>query len=193
VTKKEEIIDTAAKLVYLKGFNSTSIDDVLTESGAGKGQFYYYFDSKETLGYAIIDRQFQTWKEQVLDRVFSQHRGLDAVDTFFRETYLHVKETGCRGGCPFGNMAQEHSDSHEGFRKKVLEIFQSIIHRFESAYKEAKASGELRDDVDCYKAAEFTFSTIQGALLLAKTGKEARVIKDAHESLNEYLGALKRR
>jgi TetR/AcrR family transcriptional repressor of nem operon len=40
----------------LHGYQKTSLDDVLRESGVGKGNFYHYFRSKEDLGYAILDR-----------------------------------------------------------------------------------------------------------------------------------------
>ena len=46
-TTKEEILQTACRLVYRQGFNNTSLDDILRESGVGKGNFYYHFKSKE--------------------------------------------------------------------------------------------------------------------------------------------------
>ncbi|MEE9181371.1 MAG: TetR/AcrR family transcriptional regulator, partial [candidate division NC10 bacterium] len=55
-TTKEEILQTACRLVYRQGFNNTSLDDILRESGVGKGNFYYHFKSKDELGYAILDR-----------------------------------------------------------------------------------------------------------------------------------------
>ena len=53
---RDQILDAASRLIHVHGYQSTSLDDVLRESGVGKGNFYYYFKSKEDLGYAIIDR-----------------------------------------------------------------------------------------------------------------------------------------
>ena len=53
---RDQILNAAARLIHVQGYQSTSLDDVLRESGVGKGNFYYYFKSKEDLGYAIIDR-----------------------------------------------------------------------------------------------------------------------------------------
>ena len=190
--KKEAIIDAAATLVYMKGFNNTSVEDVLAESKAGKGQFYHYFESKEQLGYAIIDRQFEMWKAQVLDRIFSERHGLEALDVFFKEMTDHFEETRAKGGCPFGNLAQELSDIHEGFRARLQKVFEAIINSFQRAYEESKVTGEIKLDVDSRKAAEFTFSAMQGALLLAKTRKDVQVFKDVCESLKGYIGSLSR-
>src|SRR6266851_4807838 len=53
---RDQILNAASRLIHVQGYQSTSLDDVLRESGVGKGNFYYYFKSKEDLGYAIIDR-----------------------------------------------------------------------------------------------------------------------------------------
>ena len=47
--RKEEFIETAYKLFNMKGYNQTSIQDILDEIGLSRGAFYYYFDSKEDL------------------------------------------------------------------------------------------------------------------------------------------------
>src|SRR5439155_162504 len=55
-TTRDAILHAASRLMHVKGYNATSIDDVLRESGIGKGNFYYHFKSKEDLGHAILDR-----------------------------------------------------------------------------------------------------------------------------------------
>lgn len=190
MSKREEIIDSAATIVHLKGFNNTSLDDILGQSHTGKGQFYHYFESKEELGFAIIDRQFELWKNHVLDKVFSEHRGLEAVDTFFRQTIAHTESAGSKGGCPFGNLAQELSDIHEGFRTKLQEIFGRIIGQFERAYDQAKEDGNIRRDVNSRNLAQFTLAALQGGLLLTKTYKKAGVLRNTHEAHISYLKSL---
>ena len=46
---RDQILNAAARLIHIQGYQSTSLDDVLRESGVGKGNFYYYFKSKEDL------------------------------------------------------------------------------------------------------------------------------------------------
>ncbi|ANY68877.1 TetR family transcriptional regulator [Paenibacillus sp. BIHB 4019] len=54
--RKNEILDTAEMLFYTKGYNKTTINDILQEIGIAKGTFYYYFKSKEEVMDAIIMR-----------------------------------------------------------------------------------------------------------------------------------------
>src|SRR5713101_2564670 len=69
-TTRDQILDAAARLIHLRGYHCTSLDDVLRESGVGKGNFYYHFKSKEELGYAIIDRVMQAFISRTLEPVF---------------------------------------------------------------------------------------------------------------------------
>lgn len=54
--RRNEILDTAIRLVYTKGYEQMSIQDILQERQISKGAFYHYFDSKGELLEAIIDR-----------------------------------------------------------------------------------------------------------------------------------------
>src|SRR4026209_931315 len=67
---RDQILNAAARLIHVQGYHSTSLDDVLRESGVGKGNFYYYFKSKEDLGYAIIDRIVERFLERTLEPAF---------------------------------------------------------------------------------------------------------------------------
>src|SRR2546428_13702194 len=68
---REAILKAASRLIHVHGYNHTSLDDVLRESGVGKGNFYYYLKSKEDLGYAILD-QLIGWLLELLLRVCLQ-------------------------------------------------------------------------------------------------------------------------
>ncbi|MCH5170740.1 MAG: TetR/AcrR family transcriptional regulator [Oscillospiraceae bacterium] len=46
---KKKIVSAAWKLFYEQGYNGTTIDDIVSESGTSKGSFYHYFSSKDDL------------------------------------------------------------------------------------------------------------------------------------------------
>ena len=54
--RRNEILEAAQRLVYIKGFEQMSIQDILTQVRISKGAFYHYFDSKQSLLEALIDR-----------------------------------------------------------------------------------------------------------------------------------------
>jgi AcrR family transcriptional regulator len=57
--KRNEILDTAQRLVYAKGYEQMSIQDILNDRQISKGAFYHYFDSKGDLLEAMVDRMRQ--------------------------------------------------------------------------------------------------------------------------------------
>ena len=54
--RKNEILDVAARLFSVKGFDNTSTNDILQEVGISRGTLYYHFQSKEEILDAVIDR-----------------------------------------------------------------------------------------------------------------------------------------
>jgi AcrR family transcriptional regulator len=58
--RREEFIDVAQRLIQTKGYEQMSIGDVLAELNSSRGAFYHYFDSRQALLEAVVDRTAQT-------------------------------------------------------------------------------------------------------------------------------------
>ena len=56
MVRRDAFLDVAQRLVQAKGFESMSIQDVLDELDASKGALYHYFDSKQALLEAVVER-----------------------------------------------------------------------------------------------------------------------------------------
>ena len=54
--RRNEILDAAQRLVYSKGYESMTIQDILNDVEISKGAFYHYFPSKHALLEGLIDR-----------------------------------------------------------------------------------------------------------------------------------------
>src|SRR5450755_1694765 len=52
---RERLLQAASREIYRSGFQSASLDTILAVAGVTKGALYYHFDSKEALGYAIVE------------------------------------------------------------------------------------------------------------------------------------------
>jgi AcrR family transcriptional regulator len=58
--RRDEFIDVAQRLLQAKGYEGMSVQDVLDELDASKGAFYHYFDSKQALLEAVVERMVDT-------------------------------------------------------------------------------------------------------------------------------------
>ena len=186
---RDQIIDAATRLIHLRGYHCTSLDDVLKESGVGKGNFYHYFRSKEDLGYAIIDRVFQGFIARTLEPVFADRSAdpIEQIKTFLDRVLDHQRRTNCTGGCPMGNLASELSDVHEGFRQRLAGIFHEWRSRLTEALDRAQASGRVTEACQPAPVAQFLVAALEGAILLAKVTKDISVMEKCVDELKQHL------
>ncbi|MBI2877017.1 MAG: TetR/AcrR family transcriptional regulator [Candidatus Tectomicrobia bacterium] len=189
--KREEILEVAARLIHYRGFNHTSLDQILQESKVTKNLFYYHFKSKEELGMAILDYQAERAQAQLFGPAL-QGEG-DPHQRIFRllDRVLEAAQASdCRGGCPIGNLALELSDIHEGFRQRTQEIFGRLASQIETVLEELRAAGRLQEGVEPKELALFILANLQGARLLGKTYRAPQVLATCFERLKDHLNQL---
>jgi AcrR family transcriptional regulator len=80
--RRDLFVDAAMQLIQTKGYEQLSIADVLAATDASKGAFYHYFDSKESLLSAVIDRISDAALADVGPVAFDP--GLSAIEQFGR-------------------------------------------------------------------------------------------------------------
>lgn len=54
----DQILEAAVRLFAEQGYHSTSMDDLVAESGLSKGSLYWHFDSKDDIILAVLERVF---------------------------------------------------------------------------------------------------------------------------------------
>jgi TetR/AcrR family transcriptional regulator, transcriptional repressor for nem operon len=186
---REAILEAATKLMHLKGYQATSLDDVLRESGVGKGNFYYHFKSKEDLGYAILDQAIAAFLGKTVEPCFSDPSTsrLAQIRCFFTRVLAAQRARNCVGGCAFGNLAAELSDVHEGFRERLSGVFSAWQARLTQALADAQGDGSVRPQCRPETVAEFLVASLEGAILMTKLTKDIAVMERCIEELDRYL------
>ena len=88
---KSRIVAAAWELFYEKGYNGTTVDDIIALSGTSKGSFYYYFSTKDELLNSlsvILDEHYEELEEQ-MDPEMNNYDKLiylnDKMHTFMEE------------------------------------------------------------------------------------------------------------
>ncbi|MBI4573387.1 MAG: TetR family transcriptional regulator C-terminal domain-containing protein [candidate division NC10 bacterium] len=185
---REQILDAASKLIHVRGFNNTSVDEILRESHVGKGNFYYYFRSKDELGFAILDRSIERITREIIEKCFTPDKDpWQQLLEFLDIQAERIRRQGCTGGCPLGNLAVEMSDIHEEFRQRLNKAFDSLRARIEDTLHLAKEKGTLRPDTDIPRLTHFIVAGLEGALMMGKLYKKTEVTSGVIEELKEHL------
>jgi TetR/AcrR family transcriptional repressor of nem operon len=185
---REQILDAASRLVHVGGFNNTSVDEILRESGVGKGNFYYYFKSKDELGYAILDRSLERFSVELIEKSFDPKRDpWQQIYVFLDSLVDRARQHDGSGGCILGNLAVEMSDIHEGFRQRLTKAFDGLQSRIEDSLTQAKVQGTLHPDANIPRLAHFIIAGFEGAFMMGKLHKDADVVAGVIEELKEHL------
>lgn len=76
--RRAELIDAAQALIFERGYEATSVDEIIARAGISKGAFYHYFPSKEAVLEALAERMAQQAVEGA--RAFLEDPSLNAFE-----------------------------------------------------------------------------------------------------------------
>ena len=181
---KERILFEGAKIVHLKGYHATGLQEILKAAGVPKGSFYFYFNSKKEFGLQLIDFYTANVTQKgmkLLER--SNISPLAGMQEFLRWISYQSTRLGYKGGCPIGNLAQELGDTDEEFREKLHDAYQQLIGLHALFLAEARKAGEISTDRDIDELAELIYNCFQGALIQMKLGKTLDPVKNIEQTL----------
>jgi len=189
MNSKHKILRETGKLVHTKGFNNTSIQDILKAASVTKSNFYYHFPTKEQLGFEVLAERMRMFVEFVVTPTLGDENltPLQRVNAFLdRLLAIGLSPQGVLG-CPFGNLAQEMSMVHEPLRQALSEFFKAGADKLEQCFEDGKRRRELMDALPSRQLAEFILAQIQGTFLLRKTHKDPAVMERNIEMLRQVI------
>ena len=115
--KRNQILDAAQRLIYSKGYEQMSIQDMLDELQISKGAFYHYFGSKQALLEALIERMMHE-AEQVITPIV-QDPNLAAIEKFQRFFDTIARWKTARKKIMLAILQSWYSDDNAILRQKV--------------------------------------------------------------------------
>ena len=145
--------------------------------------------SLEALG-GFADACRRGWSRDNVGREKTARADLERIAAAFDGFVSEAEATGCRGGCPFGNLAIELADVHEDFRLRLSEAFRSLSRAFAGLVEDAQARGQVRPDADAAALGDFLVAAIEGGILLAKVHRSCEplraTLREAEARLSSY-------
>ncbi|MBN2910440.1 TetR/AcrR family transcriptional regulator [Polycladomyces sp. WAk] len=182
---KQQMIDTAFRLIAEKGYDAMSIDDIMSEIGKTKGAFYTHFQSKEDLLYEVmrtrLDRTFGEIAEetlaklkeepcdvreilrQMLRQVYQGSAGSDPAlwsSAFYQVFLMHRKNPVVR------EWIQEQYRAWEAFMATVIQRGQEL--------------GQIRSDIEARVIGNLIIGVFQGYEIRSTVDPELDVFEQRH-------------
>jgi TetR/AcrR family transcriptional repressor of nem operon len=187
---RERLLQAAFREIYRSGFQSAGLDTILASAGVTKGALYYYFKSKQALGYAVVEEviapdHYGRWLRPL-------QSGKDPIDALIGIVQgISVRPENVRGGCQLNNLAQEMSPLDAGFRKRLAIVFDAWREAIASALQEGQTHGRVRRDVEPAEAAGLLIAMVEGYGSLAKNAQDPKVMKAGIRNIVDWLRSLR--
>jgi TetR/AcrR family transcriptional regulator, transcriptional repressor for nem operon len=186
------ILQKSFELIYTKGYQATSIDDIIATTNLTKGAFYYHFKSKDEMGIAIIEEIVKTSMKSVfsksLENSVNPTHDLYAMikHLLFDNPFLKLEY-----GCPAGNLTQEMTPWNKEFSNALSDAVKDLQLIIEKSIKKGRTLGLIRNDVNPKQVAYFIMSGYWGIRNFGKLYNSTDCYKSYLKELKFYLKSLK--
>ncbi|MEM1136760.1 MAG: TetR/AcrR family transcriptional regulator [Bacteroidota bacterium] len=179
--KADMILAKGMDILWSKGYNGTSVNDIVKAADIPKGSFYFYFDSKEDFAIKALQRYFEVMYKPALEIL------ADKGDTpkrrllnFYEYRVKVMKEQlNCTMGCLACNLSNEVAEANENIRNAVSKIHTTVLGRLIDVAKAAQEAGEIDSSVDVKALISFIEDAGKGALISMKEAKSASPIDNS--------------
>jgi len=175
---RKRLVEAALKLFASRGYHATGIADILRESGCKRGTLYYYFSSKEELGYVAIDAMMRLLVERGAGRHLrtNEHpidRLLEMVDELPGVVKLDTGEA--LTPSTYIRLAA----LHDGFRQRLVAAQVPMVQKCEEMVRRGVADGQIADRVDPRVLTRVFVVMSQGIQLTSLLGQPEDIYEEA--------------
>jgi len=185
------ILTKAFELIYVRGYQTTSIDDILATTKVTKGAFYYHFRNKDEMGLAILQEILKpALTESFIQPLLSQANPLDAIYDLMHGLLMDNEFMKVEYGCPAANFTHEMTPWNADFRR----VLEEITHEWETAMVAAIERGQdkglIRKEVDARQVTLFVMSGYWGIRNFGKLENSKSIYLPYLKELKNYLTSL---
>ncbi|KUN32433.1 TetR family transcriptional regulator [Streptomyces corchorusii] len=183
-------LQSALELFWRRGYEATSMADLVGHLGIGRASLYATFGSKHELYLRALDRYGRT-QDPVLTRELSRPGPvLPAVRGLVRRFAAEATAEATREqGCLVTNTAVELAPHDREAARRVERSWDTVETLLHSALVRARAQGELAADRDPLALARMLLVLLQGLRVVGKASADPARVRDAAEQALALLDA----
>lgn len=182
---RERIIRQAAPLFNQRGYEGSSMNEIMAATNLEKGGIYRHFSGKEQLAAEAFD---YAWAEALKARRSDLESVENSVDKLKQYIENFVERRGSvPGGCPLLNTAMDSDDGNVVLRtraRKALEGWQDFLG---DIIARGIRKGEIRGDVAKAKLANLIIASLEGAIMIGRLEQSIEPLRQAQAHLDAYL------
>ncbi|WP_428740981.1 TetR/AcrR family transcriptional regulator [Tenacibaculum sp.] len=185
------ILQQAFELIYQKGYQSTSIDEIIATTKVTKGAFYYHFKNKNEMGFALIKEVIQPKTIDIsISFLSSSVNPSNALYKMIENLLLNNSTLTIEYGCPLGNLVQEMSPINNDFKKILEEVKNLWLKAITTFIKNGQDNNTIANHFNAEEVTEFIISSYWGVRNLGKLDTTNKTYTNYLKQLKFYLKGI---
>lgn len=181
-------LQSALELFWRRGYEATSMADLVAHLGVGRASIYATFGNKHELYLRSLDRYNENRDPELLRELSQPGPALPAVRTVVRRFAAEASCDEQRGkGCLVTNTAAELGARDPAAARRVEASWDRVETLLHSALIRARAQGELPADRDPRALARMLLALMQGLRVIGKAATDPVRVRDAAEQALKLL------
>ena len=187
---RTRLVLAAMQLFWAKGYNSTSIADVLQSAKVNSGSLYYFFPGKTDLLAAVLDMYHDGIRQMLLEPAWAGvNDPIEKIFALLARYRQSLADTDCFYGCPIGSLALELHEPDPPVRERLAKNFSAWIDAIAECLEQAQA--RLPAEFDRRELAQFVLTTMEGGVMQARTFRDIAYFDAAVRQLRQYFKRLR--
>lgn len=181
-----EALHEAMDVFWRKGFEATSLADLLEATGLSKSSLYATFGGKRELFITAFDA-YRAERAQELQHILALGSARDAIEQFFRKIVTDAGNGNSSRGCMSINQAVEMAPYDTDIRRRVLDDFALAEEMFTNAVERGQAEGSVKSARPARSLARLLVLGFPGLQVMTRAGSDSAQLD---ETLNLLLSIL---
>lgn len=175
-------LDAAMRLFWVRGYEATSMSDIVEALGMNRASLYAAFGDKEALFLKVLERYRDNFSARPFAALSEFDDPYDKVWNFLERTAEHLTDTRLPRGCLFANAILETPDGSATIGRMVANSISKLETTLYDVLRRAAASGQIDPDADVRALARFYTATVQGMALIGKVTPDPTAVIDIARS-----------
>ncbi len=174
---KEQVLKKAMDLFWTKGYNATSMQDLVDGLGISRSSMYDTFGDKEALFCAALS-SYKTHQSASICHAFNNIPSpLQAIKAVFGGVLTGTINDDTKG-CFLVNAATELSNNNEKVKDLICQNTDEVVNTLTTGIKKGQDMGEIKTTVEAKQLAFFIYNTMTGIQVSLRAGTDKKNLSD---------------
>ena len=183
----DEALEAALEVFWMKGYEATSLQDLIEAMDLSKSSFYQTFESKHKLLQSCIGRYQDILTKELMGSLENAKSGRSFIEGAFHALAEKAKSPCDHKGCLVVNCANEFAQKDPAVADLISKATKRTTDIFLMAVKRAQKEGEVSPDKKPLSIARYLVSNICGIQTMIKAGANPSVIREISEVILQAL------